>query len=451
MVILLLLLLAGFGVCYAASHIYLAYFLKKNNMKINSLLKIFFPFVFANSNMILLCLFFEVVDIDCPEHREIVWSAFNVEFTFISYYVIPLLLIKSSLISKRQHYILIIFIAYLSLFNIVGKCLKWIIELSPNATFFDNYTFFNVYYSSNYLLEYLTFLGSLMTALFAGYGEIQNITSSLVYPFLSSQCNQIQLNYKQTIDEANEQFASKQKETDSLSSTQIEELNKLKSLITESEMQYNFWEDKASYSTKTSIVSKGISKIMGLYAVIHLLITFYFLFFSDYYDYSMIINKKQTNYIDNILVTTFSYFGSVSSSETASVNMTYKRVERYLSLGVVGLALISNVNSFLQYVIFISTQLLKKMKLTINENTQVILMSYCITLFYVVSSVFIIFTLPLAYRSKIKDMYVNVDFALLCYFYDKTYFISWICFGLFEIAIYLSKIKDVNARKPKQI
>ena len=117
----------------------------------------------------------------------------------------------------------------------------------------------------------------------------------------------------------------------------------------------------------------------------------------------------------------------------------YTVIEQYFSLMIVGSIIIVNIRSFLNTIWFIYQKIFKDYEKEENKHIQMLTLSYFVGLFYICSSIFLIFNLPITYRKEMVKVYGNLDYSLLKYYFDKTFLLS-VMFSLGLEIIYMKFI-----------
>jgi len=145
-----------------------------------------------------------------------------------------------------------------------------------------------------------------------------------------------------------------------------------------------FWTIKLS-------IQKLSEKILGIYSLYRIIMTIKNLVYSDYNDINNMLKYEVQNVIDVILRYVFQVFQLNLS------NILYTVIEQYFSLLIVGSIILVNIRSFLNLILFMYTMSFK-FRARVSELLQVLMFSYAVGLFYVCSSIFLIFSLPITYR-----------------------------------------------------
>jgi len=154
-----------------------------------------------------------------------------------------------------------------------------------------------------------------------------------------------------------------------------------------------FWTIKLS-------IQKLSEKLLGVYSFYKIVITIKNLIFSDYDDINNMLKFEVHSIIDRVLRYIFEKFHVNFNNNNSQNNnkILYAIIEQYFSLLIVGSIILVNMRSFLNLILFIYTMSFKNFKARVSELLQVLTLSYVVGLFYVCSSIFLIFSLPITYR-----------------------------------------------------
>ena len=174
-------------------------------------------------------------------------------------------------------------------------------------------------------------------------------------------------------------------------------------------------------------------KILGIYCVYKIIFTFKNLIFTDYNNINIMLREELLNIIDFSL----SIFLKVMNLKFKE--FYYTVIEQYFSLMIVGSIIIVNIRSFLNTIWFIYQKIFKDYEKEENKHIQMLTLSYFVGLFYICSSIFLIFNLPITYRKEMVKVYGNLDYSLLKYYFDKTFLLS-VMFSLGIEIIYMKFI-----------
>jgi hypothetical protein len=176
------------------------------------------------------------------------------------------------------------------------------------------------------------------------------------------------------------------------------EVEELKELYNEMEMQVKLIKEKTilfknNFISKIKYFSQTISgQILAVYSIYRMIMTIKNLLFQKYSDINVMLKEELVNVVDLCLKITF----NILKLDVETIYYTV--IEQYFSLLIVGTIIITNIRSFLNTILFIYTKTLKKYGAKVNKNVQHLFLSYCVALFYVTSSIFLIFNLPITYR-----------------------------------------------------
>jgi len=177
-----------------------------------------------------------------------------------------------------------------------------------------------------------------------------------------------------------------------------EEIEQLKNLYSEMEMQIRLIKDKTilfrnKFISRLSYLFTYITgKALAFYCIYRIIMTIKNLLFLNYSDINVMLREEVLNIIDFFIHIIFNLLNL--DVET----IYYTVLEQYFSLTIVGLIIIINIRSFLNTILFIYTKTLKKYDSKTNRKQQMVILAYFVGLFYVTSSIFLIFNLPITYR-----------------------------------------------------
>jgi hypothetical protein len=289
------------------------------------------------------------------------------------------------------------------------------------------------------IIEFLSIVGILLSAILSGYGSTQCILNYLVYPFLKGKIIFIldyfeQQNYKckMRMEIIQDEISMKENEISNLEmSTDYTlatngnnsniiissikgvfnyitgknkkrdvklELEELKVLYSEMEMQFKMLKEKTvivgyNFISRLKYFCNNLTgQILAVYSIYRIIMTVKNLLFQNYSDINIMLRDQVLNIIDFTLSIVFHILRL--DIET----IYYTVIEQYFSLIIVGSIIITNIRAFLNTILFIYTKTLKKYNTIINKKVQLIFLSYFVGLFYVTSSIFLIFNLPITYR-----------------------------------------------------
>jgi hypothetical protein len=176
------------------------------------------------------------------------------------------------------------------------------------------------------------------------------------------------------------------------------ELEELKALYSEMEMQFKMLKDKTmtagnNFLSRVHYCCNRITgQILAIYSIYRIIMTCKNLLFQNYSDINIMLRDQVLNIIDLSLSIVF----HILKLDVETIYYTV--IEQYFSLIIVGSIIITNIRAFLNTILFIYTKTLKRYNTMINKKVQLIFLSYFVGLFYVTSSIFLIFNLPITYR-----------------------------------------------------
>ena len=139
-------------------------------------------------------------------------------------------------------------------------------------------------------------------------------------------------------------------------------------------------------------INTKIYQILALYCIYKIFMTCKNLLFQDYNDINIMLKDRLSNAIDFSLKIIL----RILNLEVNIINYTI--IEQYFSLFILGIIIVTNIRSFLLSILFIYTKIIKKYSSVMSKNIQLLFLSYFVGLFYVNSSIFMIFNLPITYR-----------------------------------------------------
>lgn len=176
------------------------------------------------------------------------------------------------------------------------------------------------------------------------------------------------------------------------------EIEDLKLLYKEMEVQLKLLKEK-TVNMKNNVISKVsyifrliTEQILAIYSVYRILMTVKNLLFQNYGDINVMLREEILNVIDLVISVIF----HILKLDVETIYYTV--IEQYFSLVLVGSIIIVNMRAFLNTILFIYTKTLKRYGNAVNKNVQLLFLSYFVGLFYVTSSIFLIFSLPITYR-----------------------------------------------------
>lgn len=174
-------------------------------------------------------------------------------------------------------------------------------------------------------------------------------------------------------------------------------LNLIKNLINYKDNKINIYQLRIFtlrqnlYNYFNWVLFYFFGKILGIYSAYKVLITTKNYFLSNYSEINDMLKDELINIIDKILSVSFYILTFENDS------LLYTIIEQYFSLVVVGSILIVNIRSFLNTIHFLYTRAISKIDFN-NNALETSFMTYCVGMFYITSSILIIFSLPKTYR-----------------------------------------------------
>lgn len=176
----LVLLLISFIIAYTISHLFLIKAVLRKDLPI---IKDFFSFIFAFSNLILLIIITEISKLEDSETRLSIWNCYIIVFLVIVFYLIPLHFFKAvigiyslrKLGNESKFKILIFSISYL------GYLFSALVIYNSYKNINDSYLIgLSFFLSKISLLEYLGFLSIFVSAFLSAYGAVQVINTFII-------------------------------------------------------------------------------------------------------------------------------------------------------------------------------------------------------------------------------------------------------------------------------
>lgn len=180
----------------------------------------------------------------------------------------------------------------------------------------------------------------------------------------------------------------------------LKEVEELKTLLSELEIVMRALKQK-TINFKNKCLSKYFDisgKLLGVYCIYRIVMTSKNYLFQRYSDINVMLREELLNIVDWTLDISFRIL------KWDVEEIIYTVIEQYFSLFIVGTIIIVNVRSFLNTIRFIYMWVFKKSNTRINKKVQLLFLSYFVGLFYVTSSIFLIFNLPITYRY----IYINM-------------------------------------------
>lgn len=406
------------------------------------------------------------------------WVAILWTYIAIMFYILPYFLLIYSVYGDgtnsndigflKKLFVRILYIVYLLVSN------KFLSLFKQD----DSKWFLSFYLLPVNMMEFLCLVGILFSAMLSGYGSTHCILNFLIYPFFKQNLEKSQRHFKERMTIISEEISQKQNEIniclninennhynnnnnfDAKSffkgvynfvlgkdnkKDMKEELDELRVIYNEMEMQVKLIKQKTLLFRNNFI--SGIKyffttisgQILAVYCIYRIVMTIKNLLFQKYSDINVMLREELLNIVDFMIDIIFSLLN-------LDVETVYHTViEQYFSLLIVGSIIIINIRSFLNTILFIYTKTFKKYNTRANKKVQLLFLSYCVGLFYITSSIFLIFNLPITYRyyillnyfrTEVVKVYGNLDYSLLKYLYDKTFIYSAIIFAIIEVVLY---------------
>lgn len=494
MLILILIVICTFLMCFAISHIFLTVFVYENKQELKNFKNDIFSYIFGLSNILLILIVLEIADVDDFQIRNVMWILVLWTFIGIMFYIIPFYILDMLICRDKREG----FFQYLRRFFVFLIFLIYLISANRFLFLFkdDGYlknskiNFLLFYIKPVYMMEYLSIVGILASAILSGYGSTHCILNYLVYPCFKNSLENQHKKVKERMNIISEEISLKENELyrmdgphemelnclrsednfyeseenlkeiknqkvkivieggnggpilksncynnndyefDNFSTSRgapirshfnhpvtgtvkgffnyiigkdnkqnmNEEIEELKILYNEMEMQVKLIKEKTILFRNNFISSVKYffhiitGKILAVYCIYRIIMTIKNLLFQNYSDINVMLREELLNIIDVSLNIVF--YLLKWDVET----IYYTVIEQYFSLLIVGTIIIVNIRSFLNTILFIYTKTLKKYNSKVNKNVQSLCLSYFVGLFYVTSSIFLIFNLPITYR-----------------------------------------------------
>ena len=470
MLILLSIVVCTFVLCFTISHIFLTVYLYEDKKELRNFKSDIFSYIFGLSNILLILIVCEIANVDNFQFRNMIWILFLWTFIGVMFYIIPYFFLYWTICGENDSHAgylnfkyyfrrVILVLVYLTYLISANKLLFLIKEKE------DKMSFLLFYILPSYMMEYLSVIGIVTSAILSGYGCTHCILNCLVYPFFKNSLEKQHEKFKERLSSISEEISFKENElhainnnenydkdnsdyidcvnleirngrhTNSTNNTNNtknnkntkhninnnlvydtmkgvynyvigkdnkkdmqDELDELKILYSEMEMQVKLLKEKTILFRDNFISGivyfyrVVIGKILAFYCIYRIVMTIRSLLFANYSDINVMLREELLNMIDftlNILFTLLKV-----DVET----IYYTVIEQYFSLIIVGQIIIVNIRSFLNTILFIYTKTLKNYNTKLNKKVQLLFLSYFVGLFYVTSSIFLIFNLPITYR-----------------------------------------------------
>jgi hypothetical protein len=478
MLILILIVICTFLLCFVISHIFLSVFLYESKEELKNFKNDIFSYIFGLSNILLILIVLEIADIDDFQIRNITWILFLWTFIGIMFYIIPYYILNMIICGTgnrgylkyiRKFFVFLIFLIYLITAN------RFLFMFKDDGYLKNsNINFFLFYIKPVCMMEYLSIIGILASAILSGYGSTHCILNYLVYPCFKNSLETQHKRVKLRMSIISEEISLKENELYGLEAESCndsdegrnnsnissqhrkvkliiddgnpddlfeglndppsvlnsetptksnnhpvsgtvkgffnyligkdnkkdmnEEIDELKILYNEMEMQVKLIKEKTILFRDNFISSIKYffhiitGKILAFYCIYRIIMTIKNLLFQNYSDINVMLKEELLNIIDVSLNIVF----YLLKWDVETIYYTF--IEQYFSLLIVGTIIIVNIRSFLNTILFIYTKTLKKYNTKVNKNVQLLFLSYFVGLFYVTSSIFLIFNLPITYR-----------------------------------------------------
>jgi hypothetical protein len=434
MLLLLVIVILTFLLCFLISHIFLSVFIYEDRESLKNFKSDIFSLFFGFSNILLILIVCEICGIDHFQFRNMLWILFLWLFIAIMFYIIPYFFIFWIVCGDKSH------IGFSFLFKKFLVISLYIIYLySAKRILFsfkekeENLGFLLFYILPSYMMEYLAVIGIIASAVLSGYGSTHCILNYIIYPFFNNFFENQHKKFKDRLNTISEEISQRendlqcyQDESDTDSShlktdkknplivsmkgvynyiigrdnkkDMQDEITELKNLYTEMEMQVKLIKDK-TILIRNNFIS-GIKyffqvitgKILAIYCIYRIVMTVKNLLFQNYSDINVMLREELLNIIDFSLNVLFKLL------KVDLETIYYTVIEQYFSLLIVGSVIIVNIRSFLNTILFIYTKTIKNYNKKLNKKVQLLFLSYFVGLFYVTSSIFLIFNLPITYR-----------------------------------------------------
>jgi hypothetical protein len=479
MILLLSIVIFTFLLCFAISHLFLSYYIYEKSKDENVNVKNdYFSYIFGLSNVLLILIICEIAKVDNLQIRNFIWLIILWCFIGIMFYIIPyffmywIICIDNTITTKIKYYsrriLLLIFYAF---YLISANKFFFLIKQSDDSTGFLIFYFF-----PTYMMEFLAVIGIILSAILSGYGSTHIILNYLIYPYFKSTIQNLMKKFKDSLSSVSEAISLRENEMHLITSDNNEEneegniknsfsprntmrstikgvynyvigknnkndmkeeIKELKLLYNEMEMQIKLLRDKTIYYRENfisdilnfyKILYNIYGKILAVYCIYRILMTLRSLIFFNYSKINTELRQEMS--LDVILNFIFALL------KVDVDNLYYTVIEQYFSLIIVGQIIITNIRGFLNTIFFIYTKTIKNYNKKVSQKVQLLFLSYFVGLFYVASSIFLIFNLPITYRTEVVNIYGDLDYSLLRHLNDKTFIISVIISAIVEGIMY---------------
>lgn len=302
-------------------------------------------------------------------------------------------------------------------------------------------TGFEIFTRANTLLEFLGFLGIVVSSVLSAFGSVQMIFNYIIYPvfgkkliehFKQLELKMTYLNSKMHIlngvdsEAATDSESSKPllKRRPSLKdqlinkSVEAKDINQSLTFLTGREEKLSLTSSykrlKGSYTlikTKFYLIGEKIgaryrenvlpikdrffltcqlwsAKVVAWYCSYKVLNTFRHLIFSNYSEINLIIDKKLVSIIDLILKQIVSVIDE----------QHFEYFEQILALIITVSIILTNMRSFLNTVVYLHQTIFDSLTEKENIRIEMVLMAFFVGLFYITSAIFLVMSLPRTYR-----------------------------------------------------
>jgi len=143
-------------------------------------------------------------------------------------------------------------------------------------------------------------------------------------------------------------------------------------------------------------------KILAVYCIYRIIMTVKNLLFTNYNDINVMLREELLNIVDWSLKFALNLF----DLELQKVYLTV--IEQYFSLLTVGSIIIVNIRSMLNTILYLYTKIMKAYNTKMDKKVQVVFLAYFVGLFYVCTSIFLIFNVPKTYRYSYYLTYILI-------------------------------------------
>lgn len=436
MLILLGIVICTFVLCFTISHIFLSVFVYENKKELKNFKSDIFSYIFGMSNILLILIICQIAEIDDFQIRNITWILFLWFFIAIMFYIIPYSFLYLAICGEnsttgvsayfKRLLLIVLYLVYLVSAN------KFLFFMKKEE---DRVSFLLFYIIPRCMMEYLSIVGILLSAILSGYGGTHCILNYLVYPvFCKDSLENSVKKSKEKKEFISEEISMKENELYAINRENEEAINigngtsnhhsllgtmkgmynfvigrdnkkdikeeieELKVLYNDMEMQIKLVKEKTILfrnnfvSVARYIFHTITGKILASYCIYRIVMTVKNLLFQNYSDINVMLREELLNIVDFSLNVVFALL------KVDVETIYYTVIEQYFGLLIVGSIIIVNIRSFLNTILFIYTKTIKNYNTKLNKKVQLLFLSYFVGLFYVTSSIFLIFNLPITYR-----------------------------------------------------